>query len=157
MTAYGYLNKENLMEFKLKFTGSLLLTGMLLSGCVNQENQYCHDDSYTVSMYYYLRDEPDFLEQQKLMTDYFAKAEESGKKVAPGAYAHYAMLMSKSGNEGEALKYLEMEKSAYPDSAHYIDFLLTHARQIKKAGSKGAEKKTAVQTDDSQQIKEYRQ
>ena len=72
-------------------------------------------------------------------------------------YAHYAMLMSKSGNEGEALKYLEMEKSAYPDSAHYIDFLLTHARQIKKAGSKGAEKKKAVQTDDSQQIKEYRQ
>ena len=84
-------------------------------------------------MYKFLKDEPDYQEQLELMDKYFEKAESSGKKVAPGAYAHYALLKSKIGDEGDTLKYLEKEKTAFPDSIHYIDFLITSSKNKQQA------------------------
>ncbi len=104
-----------------------------ISGCITPDYIYCHDSSYTESMYKFLKDEPDYQEQLELMDKYFEKAESSGKKVAPGAYAHYALLKSKIGDEGDTLKYLEKEKTAFPDSIHYIDFLITSSKNKQQA------------------------
>ena len=101
----------------------------ILTGCASADYIYYHDSSYTESMYMFLKDDPDYQEQLELMDTYFEKAESSGKKVAPGAYAHYAILKSKIGAEGETLKYLEKEKEAFPDSVHYIDFLIETSKK----------------------------
>lgn len=103
----------------------------LLTGCAPRKatTMYCHHHSYTKSMYFYLQNEPNYDEQLKLMEKYFRAASESNTLPAPGAYAHMAMVYSKIGNDAEAINYLNMEKEAYPESAHYIDFIL----QKKKA------------------------
>ena len=112
---------------------AILSVCTIISGCIIPDYIYCHDSSYTESMYKFLKDEPDYQEQLELMDKYFEKAESSGKKVAPGAYAHYALLKSKIGNEGDTLKYLEKEKTAFPDSRHYIDFLMTSSKKNKQS------------------------
>ncbi|MGN0916256.1 MAG: DUF4810 domain-containing protein [Succinivibrio sp.] len=106
---------------------------VVLTGCSSSKVPlvYCHDDSYTKSMYYYLQDEPNYDEQLELMQDYFAAASQTNTQPAPGAYAHMAMVYSKIGNDAEAIKYLNMEKEMYPESAHYIDFLLNRKKEQK--------------------------
>lgn len=91
------------------------------TGCVSREEVYCHETSYAESMYLYLKNDTDYQKQIELMDTYFKEATASGKKVAPGAYAHYALLKSKIGREGEAQSYLEKEKTAFPDSGRYLN------------------------------------
>lgn len=102
------------------------LAVLFFTGCVTKQptTMYCHNHAYTKSMYYYLQNEPNYDDQLKLMEKYFNIASETNTLPAPGAYAHMAMLYSKIGNDVEAIKYLNMEKEAFPESAHYIDFLL---------------------------------
>ena len=91
------------------------------TGCVSREEVYCHETSYAESMYLYLKNDTDYQKQIELMDTYFREATVKGKKVAPGAYAHYALLKSKVGHDGEAKSYLEKEKTAFPDSRRYLD------------------------------------
>ncbi|MGN1392826.1 MAG: DUF4810 domain-containing protein [Succinivibrionaceae bacterium] len=99
---------------------------LFVTGCATTDNLYSHDSSYTEAMYMYLKNDPDIEKQKDLMNEYFDSAESSGKKVAPGAYAHYGLLCSKEGNDAETLKYFELEKKNFPEASHYIDFLLNN-------------------------------
>jgi hypothetical protein len=47
-----------------------------------------------------------------------------GGKLPPGYRAHLGMLYANAGNDEQAVKYLEAEKQAFPESADYVDFLL---------------------------------
>lgn len=106
----------------------LVIVCSAMTGCASKDYVYCHDLSYSESMYMYLKKDPDYQKQLELMDVYFKEAESSGKKVAPGAYAHYALLKSKVGNNAESVKYLEMEKETFPDSAFYMNQLLNDAK-----------------------------
>lgn len=117
---------------------------LVLGGCVSSKQIYCHDTSYTEAMYLYLQEDIDFQNQLELMDSYFESAEDEGTKVAPGAYAHYAMLKYKLGDEGGFLKYLDMEKSAFPDSVHYIDFVLSSAKNTTDKKSKTTESSNQI-------------
>lgn len=58
------------------------------------------------------------------MQQYFSEAQAKSLKPAPGSYAHLGMLYAKTGQAGEAQKYLELEKNTYPESAKYVDFVI---------------------------------
>ncbi len=101
-------------------------------GCASKDTLFYQDPEYAKSMYDYLRDEANLDEQIEYMTEYFEDAGESGKKVAPGAYGHMAALQLRLGNISEMRRYMELEKKTYPESAHYIDFLLNYQNSSKK-------------------------
>ena len=118
------------MNYKYKRIAIFLFLCFLFTACARADKRvYCHDSSYTKAMYMYLKGEFDFQEQLALMNHYFEKASLQGKKVAPGAYAHYALLKFKTGDEDEMLNYLEKEKEAFHDSIHYIDFLINTSKR----------------------------
>ena len=52
-----------------------------------------------------------------------------GKAIAPGIHAHLAMLYFESGNGSEGIQHFELEKQLYPESTHYIDFLISAERR----------------------------
>ncbi len=50
-------------------------------------------------------------------------------KVAPGVYAQLGMLYLKTGQRDQGIQALQQEKALYPESAHYMDYLI---KQVKK-------------------------
>lgn len=117
------------------------------TGCVSREEVYCHETSYAESMYLYLKNDTDYQKQIELMDTYFREAAAKGKKVAPGAYAHYALLKSKVGREGEAQSYLEKEKTAFPDSGRYLNSsmsVIKNNNQANTAASSASDPKKPV-------------
>lgn len=109
--------------------GIIAITQILIAGCSTKDSIYSWNDGYTESMYMYLKDDPNYSEQIELMNEYFEDAASTGKKVAPGAYAHMALLMSKNNDDAQANEYLEKEKQAFPESTHYLDFLMNLKKQ----------------------------
>ena len=55
------------------------------------------------------------------------KGEAAGAASPPGLHGHLALLYSKLGDEANAVKHLEAERSLFPESANYINFLLKNA------------------------------
>lgn len=63
-------------------------------------------------------------EQIAGMEKYFIDAASHHCKPAPGAHAHLGMLYAQAGNRAGAKAQFEKEKTAFPESATYMNFLL---------------------------------
>ncbi len=111
---------------------SMLLISSVLSGCATREEIFCAHPSYRQAITLYLREDPDMTVQEELMNNYFAYADGKQCRVAPGAYAHMGLLMYKKGEDISAMKYFDLERNTFPESKHYIDFLLNKTKQQAK-------------------------
>ena len=100
----------------------------MLAGCKTIEPIYYHGE-YNNAVYNFFKAEEVSIEEQiSMMLALLQNAEASGRPVAPGAHAHLGMLYFETGNAADGLMHFEMEKTLYPESAHYIDFLITSAQ-----------------------------
>lgn len=115
----------------------VLLAIVAISGCATPKTLFCQSPEYELAVYMYLKEDPNLDEQIDLMNAYFEEAESNNQRVAPGAYAHMAMLYAAKGEDISVKKYLDLEKSAFPESAYYIDYLanLGKSRSAKNEGS----------------------
>jgi len=52
------------------------------------------------------------------------QSESKNQRVAPGIYAEYGQLLYENNKKEEAKQYLLLEKSTYPESAHFIDLII---------------------------------
>ena len=52
------------------------------------------------------------------------KNQAAGEAAPPGLHGHLALLYSKMGDDLGARQHLEAERSLFPESATYVDFLL---------------------------------
>ena len=59
----------------------------------------------------------------------------TGSTSPPGLHGHLALLYSKMGDDASVLKHLEAERTLFPESAAYIDFLLKNAAKKPAAKS----------------------
>lgn len=100
----------------------------MLAGCKTIEPMYYHGE-YNSAVYSYFKAEEVSIEEQILMMlSILQNAEAQGKPVAPGAHAHLGMLYFESGNSVDGLRHFEMEKTLFPESTQYIDFLIASAQ-----------------------------
>jgi hypothetical protein len=58
------------------------------------------------------------------LQNYLLKIEEKGKKPPPGYYAHLGMLYAEVGEHGQAVSCFLVEKTRFPESAVFMDYLL---------------------------------
>ena len=104
-----------------------MLTALLMS-CKTVEPLYYHGN-YNSAVYSYFKAEEISLEEQiSMMQEIIRGAESNAKAIAPGVHAHLGMLYFEAGNASEGITHFEIEKKLYPESTHYIDFLMTAAR-----------------------------
>ncbi|MFS1701650.1 DUF4810 domain-containing protein [Alteromonas sp. AMM-1] len=112
---------------KILLAISLALT---LVGCKTTEPLYYYGD-YTKAVYSYFKaDEVTLEEQINALQLILSAAEAQNKSVAPGFHAHLGMLYFETGNPTLGVQHLETEKSLFPESTQYVDFLL---RSVKDA------------------------
>ena len=63
------------------------------------------------------------------ITELIDRAAERSRRVPPGAHAHLGYLYYLKGNIAGAVAGLEAEKEAYPESAVFVDGLLSRIKQ----------------------------
>lgn len=107
---------------------SLMVLVLLTTGCQTTNSQYYHGD-YNKAVYSYFKgDDVTVLQQVDMLTQVIQQAETSNKSVAPGIHAHLGMLYFELGDGASGLRHLELEKQLFPESSHYIDFLIKTAQ-----------------------------
>lgn len=104
-----------------------LLLPLLMVGCKTTEPLYYYG-SYNTAVYSYLQGEGTTLEEQiTVLEETIQNASANSKPVAPGIHAHLGMLYFESGDTNQGKLHFVQEKQLFPESAQYIDFLLSSA------------------------------
>lgn len=103
-----------------------LIAALALVGCAQPGPKPLYQwDGYQPAVYQYLKSngsEPGA--QIATLEAQLAKNQAQGVTTPPGMRAHLGLLYSKMGDDVAARRYLEAERTAFPESAAYVDFLL---------------------------------
>jgi len=98
---------------------------LLLAGCVSQPKPLYHWGSYQQQLYEHFRNENTSPQEQIAALEASLQlARSSGQTPAPGLHAHLGMLYAETGKADQVRQQFESEKSLFPESAAYMDFLL---------------------------------
>ena len=100
---------------------------LVLSGCKTTEPLYYHGEYNTAVYSYFKGDDTTIDEQIMAMNQLIEKASAANRPVAPGVPAHLGMLYFESGNADLGRQHFLTEKSLFPESSQYIDFMLKSA------------------------------
>jgi hypothetical protein len=63
------------------------------------------------------------------LEDHADKVQAKGERLPPGFWAHLGMLYNASGQDDKATEMFLREKSLFPESAQYMDFLLNRLKR----------------------------
>lgn len=106
-----------------------VLVALTVTGCKTTEPLYYHGQ-YNKAVYSYFKAEDVTLEEQiQILQQLIQTAAAHSKPVAPGVHAHLGMLYFETGNPDLGRQHLEQEKSLFPESVHFIDFLLNKQKE----------------------------
>ncbi|MFC3151997.1 DUF4810 domain-containing protein [Litoribrevibacter euphylliae] len=100
-----------------------------MTGCATSHKTLYHWGEYETLLLdmYTNPGEVDNYTQITKINESIAYAESKGLKVAPGIYAHLGMIYAKNGDMPNAISAFENEKKYYPESATFIDGMLSRA------------------------------
>jgi hypothetical protein len=108
---------------------TLALVCAALTGCNSTKEPIYYYGEYNTAVYAYLKAEDVTLEEQITMLEQvITDAANKSKAIAPGLHAHLGMLYFETGNAALGTTHFETEKSLFPESTSYIDFLLKSAK-----------------------------
>jgi hypothetical protein len=108
------------------FSGALLLAvALIVAGCATRNPNIYYWGDYQPQVYAYLKNEgtshaEQILDLQKIIE----QARAANKSVPPGFHAHLGLLQISEGKPELARQEFEAEKTLFPESAVFMDFLL---------------------------------
>ena len=110
---------------------TLALICAALTGCSSTKEPIYYYGEYSSAVYAYLKADEVTVEQQiNMLEQVIADAANKSKIVAPGLHAHLGMLYFETGDPTLGASHFETEKSLFPESVQYIDFLLKSAKGV---------------------------
>lgn len=107
-------------------TLALLATVLALTGCANKAPPTLYGwNGYEKNLDTYFRNDSESLDTQaKLMEDDLQKMRAADKAIPPGYQAHMGLLYGKQGDMARFQQHLQAEKTQFPESETFVDFLL---------------------------------
>lgn len=116
------------MQIILKRTAPLLAMlsiAVLTTGCATQSKPLYSWEAYQPQVYTYLKDEdPDYGAQIAKLEEVVQKTRAAGTELPPGYHAHLGMLYAKIGKDDQVRQQFETEKTRFPESGSFMDFLM---------------------------------
>ncbi len=107
----------------------------LLAACAQPKPMYTWD-TYQPALYAYLKEDgADYSGQALAMEKNIETARATNQVLPPGFRAHLGMLYLKMGDGDKAAAQIEGEKTAFPEAAPFMDFLLRNAGGAKSAAA----------------------
>lgn len=111
---------------------TLLSTLVLLAGCANKNIYYWGQYEALLLDMYQTPNSAQPPRQIEQINQDIATAQEKNKRVPPGVYAHLGYMHALNGDDNQAMSAFEQEKALFPESAHFIDGMIT--RMSKQGG-----------------------
>ena len=116
--------------FSLIRAGSSLALAGLLVGCASGPQALYSWNGYQTQVYNYLKsDAPAAEEQIQAMEKGVQQAASKGAQLPPGYQAHLGLLYLNTGRTDQALAAWAQEKKQFPESAHYINYLVNNMKK----------------------------
>ena len=114
-----------------KFLIPLCICMAVLSGCANQQARLYQWGSYESQLYENYSNPGKFSAADQIikLEQDIEKARAENKSLPPGYYAHLGYLYFQDNKADKAMQSLLTEKTLFPESAVYIDRLIS---QVKK-------------------------
>ncbi|QXH56512.1 DUF4810 domain-containing protein [Pseudomonas maumuensis] len=103
----------------------LLLGSVLLAGCNSPKTLY-QWESYQPQVYGYLKGDSKEEQATALERD-LEKIKAKNGAVPPGYHAQLGLLYSSLGKDDQMIQQFRTEKALFPESAAYMDFLMSNA------------------------------
>ncbi|MCG8708532.1 DUF4810 domain-containing protein [Brenneria sp. 4F2] len=104
----------------------LLVAATILASCASEPKTIYHWERYQPTIYeYYQQDKVSPEEQIASLQASMEKAKAKNKPVPPGLHAQLGLLYANTGRDGEARQQFAAEKAQFPESAPFMDFLLS--------------------------------
>ena len=108
---------------------------VVAAGCAQKPVSLYHWGGYTDQVHAHFKNAETGPEQQIIALEAEnEKARASGKPLPPGFHAHLGMLYAQTGRDDQVLQQLETEKTLFPESSGYMDFLI--ARYIDRGAAR---------------------
>ena len=102
---------------------------LILGGCATQKNLY-NWGSYQPQVYAYLKSDSTSPQAQlNELEKGLQQANSNGEKVPPGYHAHMGLLYLNTGSPDKAVAAWNREKSLFPESTQYINFLMSNMKK----------------------------
>jgi hypothetical protein len=101
-----------------------LVTTATLGGCVTQPQTLYYWDGYQQQVYQRFDNTTGTEEQIAALEASLQKARAADRALPPGFHAHLGMLYADIGRADQVRQQFETEKTLFPESAHYMDFLM---------------------------------
>jgi hypothetical protein len=103
----------------------LLAIALLLSACSTPNKSLYRWDRYQETLYQYYQPGKTTPEEQiASLQNTIEKSRASGSAIPPGLHAHLGLLYANIGQNDQAFREFEIEKTLFPEAAPYMDFLL---------------------------------
>ena len=108
-------------------TSTVLVSG-LLAGCNSGPKTLYQWESYQPEVYEYFKgEEPKEAQAEALERD-LQKIRSTGNTPPPGYHAHLGLLYLSMGKDDQMVQQFRTEKTLFPESTPYMDFLLKNAK-----------------------------
>lgn len=106
-----------------------LLGCVLLAGCATSPKTLYQWEGYQPQVYEYFKGEKGTQEQISVLEQDLQKIRAKGNMPPPGYHAHLGMLYASLGKDDQVVQEFETEKTLFPESSIYMDFLMKKAKK----------------------------
>ena len=104
-----------------------LAASTVLAGCAAPKTLYQWEGYEPQVFEYFKGEEPKEAQAEALERD-LQKIRSTGKAVPPGYHAHLGLLYLSMGKDDQMVQQFNTEKTLFPESGTYMDFLLKNAK-----------------------------
>ena len=120
----------------------LIATALIIGGCAPQPMYYW--GNYSNTLYHFRKDANDATRDKHIaeLESIVKTSNEHSQRVPPGVYCELGYMHAKAGNKSHALELLVLEKTTYPESAHFVDRLVESMKNAEETARKPTESET---------------
>jgi hypothetical protein len=114
----------------IKYTAAVA-TALLLTACAQKKENIYYWGDYQNSLYSFYQNGSTPEKEIATLNKVIEEAKAKNKPVAPGLHAQLGLLYVNAGQPDLAFQQFTAEKTAFPESASYMDFLMRNKQGAK--------------------------
>lgn len=109
----------------------LVAVALLSFGCATGQKPIYSWGGYSSTLYAYKKapSEETMKAHKEALLSIMDESKKENLRVPPGVYCEYGYILLKEGKKDEAMRFLNLERETYPESAVFIERLISKTKE----------------------------